>query len=143
MIANEAIDSQRRDSTSTNVNTFATTKWGFSDGFLNLASLGVNYFEHITLYNPQADQLTVTLDFVLQGTRRTTNVTLLPNQTRVVNLHETTALISVPALNIFSVVARAPQAFVATYLHWDLTQPGGWTTQGSPLDSSSGLPAVV
>ena len=143
MIANEAIDSQRRDSTSTNVNTFATTKWGFSDGFLNLASLGVNYFEHITLYNPQADQLTVTLDFVLQGTRRTTNVTLLPNQTRVVNLHETTALISVPALNIFSVVARAPQAFVATYLHWDLTQPGGWTTQGSPLDSISGLPAVV
>lgn len=143
LIANEAIDAQRRDSNATNVNTFATTKWGFSDGFLNLGSLGVNYFEHITLYNPQSENLAVTLDFVFpSGSRRTATFLLLPQQTRVVNLHQTPELLAQPALSLFSVVARAPQAFVATYLHWDLTQPGGWTTQGSPLDRVVALPAV-
>lgn len=142
LIANEAIDGQRRDSNATNVNTFATTKWGFSDGFLNLGSLGVNYFEHVTLFNPQDSNITVTLDFVFPGgTRRTANFLLLPNQTRVVNLHETPELIAQPALSLFSVVARSTQAFVATYLHWDLTQPGGWTTQGSPLADIVALPS--
>jgi hypothetical protein len=136
----ESIDAGRLDSLGTSIGTFASTKWGFGDGFLHRSLLGDKSFASLNLFNPSATVVAnVTLRFLFwNGTSATSTLTIQPNSSRVIKLHELAALTQAqtsPDLSWYSAVAQSDLPIVAGQTHWDLLQPGGWTTLGSPLDS--------
>lgn len=136
----ESIDAGRFDSLGTQIGSFASRKWGFADGFLHRDLLGNKSFASLNLFNPSmTTTANITLRFLFwDGTSSSTTLTIAANSGRIVKLHELTALTQAqtrPDLSWYSAVAESDIPIVAGQTHWDLLQPGGWTTVGSPLDS--------
>ena len=141
-VANESIDADRGDSLETGAASFAATRWGIGDGWLDPNSLGENSEAVLSIYNPSEEDQIVTLRFLfLDGTSTTTQVTVGAGTGSNVKLHETSALVDRPNLNWYSTVVSAASPIVVSMTHWDLYQPGGWTTLGSPLAAPVALEA--
>lgn len=141
-ISNETVDTPRFDSNATTTASYASTKWGFSDGYLDKNSLGNLFQEYISLFNPNNTTITVTFTFMdSNNVVTTTSFDVLPESERTIALHTVPALITRDTLNWFSTVVESPDLFIANMTHWDLSQPGGWTTIGSPLGGVFPIPA--
>lgn len=141
-VSTETIDTVRSDSNATTTASYASTRWGFSDGFLDKGSLGNLFQETISLFNPNNTNITVTFTFVDSNNVVTsTSFVVLPESERTIALHTLPELINRETLNWFSTIVESSDLFIANMTHWDLSQPGGWTTIGSPLGGVFPIPA--
>ncbi len=141
-VSTETVDTPRFDSNATTTASYASTKWGFSDGYLDVNSLGNLFQEYISLFNPNNTTITVTFTFMdSNNVVTTTSFDVLPESERTIALHTVPQLITRDTLNWFSTVVESPDLFIANMTHWDLSQPGGWTTIGSPLGGVFPIPA--
>lgn len=140
-VSSESIDTPRTDSNATTVTNIAARRWAFSDGYLSTTGLGTTYIENVSLFNPNASTITITFTFVdSNGLSTEASFDVLPETERMIPLHTVAQLINRPTLNWFSTIVSSPDLFIATLTHWDLSQPGGWTTIGSPLDGVFAIP---
>jgi hypothetical protein len=143
LVSTETIDFIRGDSTATNPATYTSTTWAFGDGWLDPGALGVNSFASITLYNPADGPVTATLTFLFDPNEPTITetVTIPAFGTRDVRLDQLASLAAKPGLDWYSTVVRSSSQIIASMTHWDLYQPGGWTTLGVAIDSIFALPS--
>jgi len=140
-VSTESIDVPRADSNATTTTNIAARRWAFSDGYLSTTGLGTTYQETISLFNPGTSTITVTFRFVDADSLMTeASFDVQPESQRSIALHTVAALINRPTLNWFSTVVSSTDLFIASLTHWDLSQPGGWTTLGSPLDGVFAIP---
>lgn len=143
LVSTETVDFIRRDSLATNPATYSSTKWAFGDGWLDPNALGVNSFASISLYNPTDAEATVTLRFLFNPDEPTITETFTVPAfaTRDIRLDQLASLANKAGLDWYSTVVTSTTQIVAAMTHWDLYQPGGWTTLGVAIDSIVALPA--
>jgi hypothetical protein len=142
-VSSESIDTPRTDSNATTVTNIAARRWAFSDGYLSTTGLGTTHIENVSLFNPNQTTITITFTFVdSNGLSTQAAFDVLPETERMIPLHTVAELINRPTLNWFSTIVSSTDLFIATLTHWDLSQPGGWTTIGSPLDGVFAIPAL-
>lgn len=141
-VSSESIDTPRLDSNATTSVNYASTKWGFSDGYLDKNSLGNLFIENISLFNPNNTTITVLFTFMDSNNVVTTaSFDVLPESESNIALHTLPALINRETLNWFSTTVESTDVFIANMTHWDRSQPGGWSTIGSPLGGVFTIPA--
>ncbi len=142
LVSTETVDFIRHDSLATNPATYSSTKWAFGDGWLDPNSLGVNSFASITLYNPTDTAASVDLRFLFDPNEATIteNFTVPAFGTRDIRLDQLASLANKPGLDWYSTVVTSSTQIVASMTHWDLFQPGGWTTLGVAIDRIFALP---
>ncbi|MFO0831269.1 MAG: sensory rhodopsin transducer [Phycisphaerales bacterium] len=142
LVSTETVDFIRRDSLGTTPATYSSREWAFGDGWLDPNSLGVNSFASITLYNPTNTPASVDLRFLFDPAEPTIteNFSVPAFGTRDIRLDQLASLANKPGLDWYSTVVTSSTQIVASMTHWDLYQPGGWTTLGVAIDSIFALP---
>lgn len=143
-VTTETLDTTRGDALETFTASFASRRWGFADGFIFKPQAGVFSFENASIFNPNATAANVTLRFLWEDSATTSfSLTINPNSGRVLRLDQLSALLNGITTNRywFSTVIESDVPIIAGFTHWDLYQPGGWTTLGTPLDSVVPIPS--
>ncbi len=131
------------DGDATQAATDAALGWFFGDAFINAGSAGVTYFETLSLHNPTAANLPVSVFiYFSDGTQTSTVVNVGANDYADLRLDQFAGIIDRGGLNFFSVEARAASPFVASFTHYDLFLGGGWTTKGAPIGLPTNLTLI-
>jgi hypothetical protein len=135
----ESIDPTRGDSFATAPANRSYSVWAFADGFLDRNTAGTVGFESIALYNPGGAATNVRLRYLFtDGTFADRTLSVNAGGTSRVRLDQDNLILDHAQLNFYSIVVYADTPVVASMIHWDLFQGGGWSTLGTP-GGASGL----
>lgn len=117
------------------------TGWLFADAFLDFSTAGSVGFEYLTVTNPGDGALDVTVVFYSSTGEPPVEVEieLAGRQTRTIELHREGGAPLREGLNFFGLGVFAEAPIVASFVHWDLFQNGGWATFGTPMPASGPL----
>ncbi len=130
-----ASQSQKGDADATTSASQAGTRFLFGDGRLDTSKAGLENFEVLNFYNPT--NITSSIDVRLlfaDGSTTTISVALGAGRFGELRLHERPELVrDRSGVFAFGVDASSANPFVMSYLHYDLSQGGGWTTDGEPF----------
>ncbi len=130
-----ASQSQKGDADATTSASQAGTRFLFGDGRIDTAKAGLENFEVLNFYNPTniTSSISVRLLFA-DGSTTTISVALGAGRFAELRLHERPEVIrDRSGVFAFGVDASSANPFVMSYLHYDLSQGGGWTTDGEPF----------
>lgn len=131
-------DQQRRDAFGFTGAAMAYFDWLFADGFMANATAGTLHLEYLNIlsFDEEATSVMLTLYFP-NGESRQRSIPISGLSSTTVALHEEPMLLEWAAQNggnaWFSIGVSSQTAIVASMVHWDLAQPGGWATLGTPL----------
>jgi len=137
-------DVARTDSTSTTAGVYAADGWLFADAFLDRTLAGTQFFETLSVYNPNATDTTIMVKSLFSdGTSVDRTVTIGAGRTASLLVHNDTSITARAPATWFSISVTGTQRTVATFTHWDLLQGGGWTTQGTPVGTVMNLQGAI
>jgi hypothetical protein len=131
-------DQQRRDAFGFTGAAMAYFDWLFADGFMANATAGSLHLEYLNIlsFDDEATSVMLTLYFP-NGETRQRSIPISGISSTTVALHEEPMLLEWAAQNggnaWFSIGVSSQTAIVASMVHWDLAQPGGWATLGTPI----------
>lgn len=139
MIA-EARNGQHDDALGFAAATSASKGWLFADGYMGGPEIGTKYFEHLTVFNPNAAATQVEIAFVFtDGSVLKRSVSIDAQNAKTLTLHADQDLInkinsSGTLYFAYSMRVMADVPIVASMQHWDLNQQGGFATIGTAID---------
>jgi hypothetical protein len=136
----ESVDATRGDSSVAAPAARAFTVWAFADGFLDSNTAGTVGFETIGLYNPGAQATNVRVRYLFNdGTFADRFVNVASGASGRVQLDQDDLILNHGQLNFYSIMVYADTPVVASMIHWDLFQGGGWASLGTPGGTPGGV----
>lgn len=129
----DSVDADRGDSVVATPASSAFTVWAFADGFLDRNTAGRTGLETLAIFNPSMTDADVRVRFLFSdGAFVDRNLTLSPGSTQRLRLDQELAILDHTQLNFYSMMVYSAMPTVASMIHWDLFQHGGWATLGTP-----------
>lgn len=128
-----SVDETRGDSLQATPASTAYTKWAFGDGFLDRNTAGTVGFETLAIYNPNvaAQDIQVRFHFT-DGTFADRTISVGAQSGGSLRLDQENLILDHAQLNFYSISVTANVPVVASMIHWDLFQGGGWASLGTP-----------
>jgi hypothetical protein len=134
-----SVDETRGDSLQASAASTAYSVWTFGDGFLDSNTAGTVGFESLGIYNPRVTEQQVQVRFFFtDGTVGDRFVTIAPRSGARLQLDQEPLILQHGQLNFYSIAVYAQSQVVASMVHWDLFQGGGWTSIGTPGGNPGG-----
>ena len=132
-----SVDESRGDSLQATGASTAYDTWTFGDGFLDSNTAGTVGFESLGIYNPSLTPQEVQVRFFFtDGTIGDTFVTVGGRESGQVRLDQESQILNHGQLNFYSIAVYGQTPVVASMVHWDLFQGGGWSSLGTPGGNS-------
>jgi hypothetical protein len=138
IVSSAVTDAQRGDGLGVPAATRTATGWLFADGYMPLATAGSQHVEFLSLMNPGAAGINVTVTYFYFGGETDSAVVNVPaGRSATIALHEDPQILEWGSrnggLNWFSIRVASNAGFSASMIHWDLQQLGGWQALGTPI----------
>ncbi len=135
-------DDSKGDSTGVPSGTRTSTRWLFADGYMNTSTAGNQHTEFMSLFNATNSVTNASLIYYFgDGTTRTISFSIPALMSRNIPIHTSTEVLGWAAAHggqsWFSIEARATTGIIASMVHWDLFQRGGWSTMGTPVGAAT------
>ena len=132
-----SVDESRGDSLQATAASTAYDTWTFGDGFLDSNTAGTVGFESLGIYNPSLTAQEVQVRFFFtDGTIGDTFITIGAREAGRVRLDQEQQILNHAQLNFYSIAVYGQSPVVASMVHWDLFQGGGWSSLGTPGGNS-------
>jgi hypothetical protein len=130
-------DQTRGDSLEATAASTALSVWAFGDGFLDSNTAGTVGFESLGIYNPSASEQQVLVRFLFNdGTFADRHVDVAARSSARLQLDQEPLILNHAQLNFYSIAVYGQSPIIASMIHWDLFQGGGWASLGTPGGTS-------
>jgi hypothetical protein len=130
-------DPTRGDSLEATAASSASSVWTFGDGFLDSNTAGTVGFESLGIYNPSFSSQDVLVRFFFtDGTFADRTVNVGARAGVRLQLDQEDLILNHSQLNFYSIAVYGQTPVIATMIHWDLFQGGGWASLGTPGGSA-------